>query len=152
MTDETFAVIWILSFGLYFAIYTFWIPLKTQKRIEDWLRGSESDETLLLALEVVVRRIREQTLIDFEEFMLPQARENLQKFWSGAMGNVAKEMKNSEEGSNLHMMHNIANELSGQPWYVQALGSKLMPMIAEATQKEGGKPKPPLNEGMGLLK
>ena len=56
MTDETFAVIWILSFGLYFAIYTFWIPLKTQKRIEDWLRGSESDETLLLALEVVVKR------------------------------------------------------------------------------------------------
>jgi hypothetical protein len=151
MTNIEFGLIWALSFLLYLLIYTYWIPLKTQKRIETWLRSSESDETLLEALEIIVRRIREQTLIDFEEFMLPQARDNLQKFWSGAMGNVAKEMKNSEEGSNLHLLHNIANELSGQPWYVQALGSKLMPMIAEASQKEG-KPKPSQIEGMGLRK
>ena len=136
MTDETFAVIWILSFGLYFLIYTFWIPRKTQMRIETWLRDSESDETLLLALDVIVKRIREQTLIDFEEFMLPQARKNLQKFWSGAMGNVAKEMKNSEEGSQLSMMHNIANELSGQPWYVQAAASKLLPIIENASKTQ----------------
>ena len=149
MTDETFAVIWILSFGLYFLIYTFWIPRKTQMRIETWLRDSESDETLLLALDVIVKRIREQTLIDFEEFMLPQARKNLQKFWSGAMGNVAKEMKNSEEGSQLSMMHNIANELSDQPWYVQALGSKLMPILAK--QVKEGKTDKVAEVGMGLL-
>jgi len=151
MNDTTFAVIWILSFGLYFLVYTFWIPLRTRKNIETWLRSSESDETLLMSLEVIVKRIREQTLIDFEEFMLPQARENLQKFWAGAMGNVAKEMKNSEEGSNLHMMHNIANELSDQPWYVQALGSKLLPMIAKATSKEGTQ-ETFKSVGMGLQK
>ena len=150
MNDETFAVIWILSFGLYFLIYTFWIPLKTQRRIENWLRDSESDETLLLALDVIVKRIREQTLVDFEEFMLPQARENLQKFWAGAMGNVAKEMKNSEEGSNLNMLHNIANELSGQPWYVQALGSKLMPIIQKSIDEGKGAEKV-AEVGMGLL-
>ena len=150
MTDTTFAVIWILSFGLYFLIYTFWIPLKTQRRIENWLRDSESDETLLLALDVIVKRIREQTLVDFEEFMLPQARENLQKFWAGAMGNVAKEMKNSEEGSNLNMLHNIANELSGQPWYVQALGSKLMPIIQKSIDEGKGAEKV-AEVGMGLL-
>tara|TARA_R100001530_G_scaffold106023_1_gene74044 strand:- start:155 stop:616 length:462 start_codon:yes stop_codon:yes gene_type:complete len=150
MSDETFALIWILSFGLYFLIYTFWIPLKTQRRIENWLRDSESDETLLLALDVIVKRIREQTLVDFEEFMLPQARENLQKFWAGAMGNVAKEMKNSEEGSNLNMLHNIANELSGQPWYVQALGSKLMPIIQKSIDEGKGSEKV-AEVGMGLL-
>ena len=149
MNDTTFAVIWILSFGLYFLIYTFWIPLKTQRRIEDWLRDSESDETLLLALEVIVKRIREQTLIDFEEFMLPQARKNLQKFWSGAMGNVAKEMKNSKEGSNLSMLHNMASELSDQPWYVQALGSKLMPMLAKTMEE--GESDGVASVGMGLL-
>ncbi len=152
MTDETFAVIWILSFGLYFLIYSFWIPLRTQKKIEVWLRGSESDETLLLALEVVVKRIREQTLIDFEEFMLPQARENLQKFWSGAMGNVAKEMKKTEEGGQLNIMHNVASALQNESWYVQALGSKLLPMIAEATRSSEGKPKPSQTDGMGLRK
>ena len=150
MNDETFALIWVLSFLLYLVIYTYWIPLKTQKRIENWLRDSESDETLLLALDVIVKRIREQTLVDFEEFMLPQARENLQKFWAGAMGNVAKEMKNSEEGSNLNMLHNIANELSGQPWYVQALGSKLMPIIQKSIDEGKGAEKV-AEVGMGLL-
>ena len=150
MTDETFALIWILSFGLYFLVYTFWIPLRTQKRIEYWLRSEESDETLLLALGVIVKRIREQTLIDFEEYMLPLARKNLQKFFSGAMGNVAKEMKEGEEGSKMKMMHDIANELSDQPWYVQMLGSKLMPILAKASKEAKPNIKPDI--GMGLQK
>ena len=75
-------------------------------------------------------------LIDFEEFMLPQARENLKKFWAGAMGNAAKELKNSEEGAGMSMLHNLASELDGQPWYIQALGSKLLPAITEAAKKQ----------------
>ena len=149
MTDQLFALIWILSFGLYFLVYTFWIPLRTRKNIETWLRSDESDETLLMSLEVIVKRIREQTLVDFEEFMLPQARENFQKFFSGAMGNVAKEMKNSEEGSNLSMLHNMASSLSDQPWYVHAVGSKLIPMLAKSIAE--GKSDSVAKVGMGLL-
>jgi len=151
MTDATFAAIWILSFGLYLLIYTYWIPLRTQQRIEEWLRSEESDETLLMSLEVITKRIREQMLIDFEEFMLPQARENLQKFWAGAMGAAAKEMKNSDQGAGLSLMHNIASELDGQPWYIQALGSKLLPAITEAVKKQ---PKSTEKQilGMGLQK
>jgi len=108
----------------------------TQKRIETWLRSEESDETLLMSLEVITKRIREQMLIDFEEFMLPQARENLKKFWAGAMGSAAKELKNSEEGAGMSMLHNLASELDGQPWYIQALGSKLLPAITEAAKKQ----------------
>lgn len=151
MSETEFALIWALSFLLYLLIYTYWIPLKTQKRIENWLKDSESDETLLEALEVIVKRIREQTLIDFEEYMLPQARENLQKFWSGAMGNAAKELKKTEEGGQLSLMANMASELSGQPWYVQAAASKLMPILQEAASKEG-KPTPKVKRGMGLRK
>jgi len=136
MTDLTFALIWILSFFLYLGIYTWHIPLRTQKKIESWLKSDESDETLLLSLEVITKKIREQMLIDFEEFMLPQARENLQKFWAGAMGNAAKELKGSEEGSNLSLLHNITQDLSGQPWYVQALASKMLPMITEAVKTQ----------------
>jgi len=136
MNDETFYAIWIFSFFLYFTIYTIWIPLKTQKKIESWLKSSESDETLLMSLDVITKKIREQMLIDFEEFMLPQARESLQKFWSGAMGNAAKELKGSEEGSNLSLLHNITQDLSGQPWYVQALASKMLPMITEAVKTQ----------------
>jgi len=151
MTDAMIAAIWILSFGLYFLIYTYHIPLMTQKRIETWLRSEESDETLLMSLEVITKRIREQMLIDFEEFMLPQARENLKKFWAGAMGAAAKEMKHSEEGGQLSLMHTIANDLSDQPWYIQALGSKLLPAITEAVKKQ---PKSTEKQilGMGLQK
>ena len=136
MTDQLFFLIWIGSFFLYFTIYTIWIPLKTQKKIESWLMSSESDETLLSSLDVITKKIREQMLIDFEEFMLPQARENLQKFWAGAMGNAAKELKGSDEGSNLSLLHNITQDLSGQPWYVQALASKMLPMITEAVKTQ----------------
>jgi len=136
MTDEQFFIVWILSFFLYLGIYTWHIPLRTQKKIESWLKSSESDETLLMSLDVITKKIREQMLIDFEEFMLPQARESFQKFWMGAMGNAAKELKGSEEGSNLSILHNITQDLSGQPWYVQALASKMLPMITDAVKTQ----------------
>ena len=151
MTDIEFALIWALSFLLYLLIYTYWIPLKTQKRIETWLRSSESDETLLEALEIIVKRIREQTLMDFEEFMMPRARESLQKFWSGAMGNAVKEIGKTEEGSKLAMLSNMAKDLEGQPWYVQAMASKLLPVIQKASETQGGASKV-AEIGMGLQK
>jgi len=136
MTDAAFYLFALISFVIYFIIYTYYVPLKTQQKIESWLKSSESDETLLMSLDVITKKIREQMLIDFEEFMLPQARESLQKFWSGAMGNAAKELKGSEEGSNLSLLHNITQDLSGQPWYVQALASKMLPMITEAVKTQ----------------
>jgi len=151
LSDEQFFVVWILSFFLYLGIYTWHIPLRTQKKIESWLRSDESDETLLMSLEVITKKIREQMLIDFEEFMLPQARENLQKFWAGAMGNAAKELKGSEEGSNLSLLHNITQDLSGQPWYVQALASKMLPMITEAVKTQPKRTSDAVL-GMGLQK
>jgi len=151
MNDTTVAAIWILSFGLYLLIYTYWIPLRTQEKIESWLKSAESDDTLLMSLEVITKKIREQMLIDFEEFMLPQARENLQKFWAGAMGNAAKELKNSDQGAGLSLLHSLTSELEGQPWYIQALGSKLLPAITEAAKTQV-KPKETQILGMGLQK
>jgi hypothetical protein len=89
--------------------------------------------------------------MDFEEFMMPRARESLQKFWSGAMGNAVKEIGKTEEGSKLQMLSSMAQDLSGQPWYVQAMASKLLPIIENASKTEGGATKAP-NVGMGLSK
>ena len=151
MNDETFAVIWVLSFLLYLVIYTFWIPLKTQERIEDWLLSDESDETLVQSLEVIVKEIRKTTLHDFEEFMLPRAKEAAQKFWSGAMGNAAKSLGKTEEGSQLQILSDMAKDLSNQPWYVQAAASKLLPIMENAgkTPKGGDKTG---SSGMGIRK
>ena len=151
MNDETFAVIWVLSFLLYLVIYTFWIPLKTQERIEDWLLSNESDETLVQSLEVIIKEIRNTTLVDFEEFMLPRAKEAAQKFWSGAMGNAAKQLGKTEEGSQLNMLSEMAKDLSGQPWYVQAAASKFLPMLQNAAgaEKVAGST---VSKGIGLRK
>jgi len=151
MTDQLFFLVWFLSFGLYLVIYTWWIPLKTQKKIESWLKSSESDATLLMSLDVITKKIREQMLIDFEEFMLPQARESFQKFWAGAMGNAAKELKGSEEGSQLSMLHSMTQDLSGQPWYVQALASKMLPMLTDAAKNQSKRTTDTVL-GMGLQK
>jgi len=123
-----------MSFSLYLLIYTYWIPLKTQKKIETWLLSSESDAALNEGLDVIVKSIREQTLQDFEEFMMPSARESLKKFWAGAMGAAAREMQGSEQGSQMSMMHSMAEELKDQPWYVQAAASKLIPIINKAAE------------------
>ena len=151
MTDQMFFLVWFLSFGLYLVIYTWWIPIRTRKNIEAWLKSSESDKTLLMSLDVITKKIREQMLIDFEEFMLPQARESFQKFWTGAMGHAAKELKNSDQGSNLSLMHSITKELENQPYYIQMLGAKLLPIITEAAKKQPiGKSVAEI--GMGLQK
>ena len=149
MNDEQFIIVWIMSFLLYLVIYTFWIPLKTQKKIETWLLSSESDSALNEGLEVIVKSIREQTLHDFEEFMLPRARESLKKFWGGAMGNAAKELGKGEEGSQLSLLHNMTKDLSGQPWYVQAAASKLLPIMQNAAKTDSNAVKT-LKGGMGL--
>jgi len=151
MTDQLFALIWLVSFILYFTIYTLWIPLKTQQRIESWLMSDESNETLLSSLEVITTKIREQLLIDFEEFMLPQARDSFKNFWNGAMGNAAQELSKTDEGAQLSIMHGMANELKDQPWYVQAAASKLLPLINKATETQADATVTPL-KGLGLRK
>jgi len=151
MTDNTFYLIWLISFFLYFVIYTFWIPYRTQVRIEQWLRSEDSDDTLLLSMGVIVKSIREQALHDFEEFMLPRARESLTKFWSGAMGNAVKEIGKTEEGSKARMFSDMAKDLSGQPWYVQQLATKFLPIIENATKTQGNA-KQTLEKGLGLRK
>lgn len=151
MTDDQFIAIWLISFFLYFIIYTFWIPYRTQVRIEQWLRSEESDDTLLLSMGIIVKSIREQALQDFEEFMLPRARESLQKFWSGAMGNAVKEIGKTEEGSKLSMLSSMAQDLSGQPWYIQAMATKFLPIIENATKIQENA-KQTVEKGLGMRK
>ena len=136
MTNDEFMVVWALSFLLYLVIYTWWIPYRTQRHIEKWLRSEDSDETLILSLGVIVKSIREQALVDFEEFMLPRARESFKNFWNGAMGNAVKEIGKTEEGSKLAMVSSMAESLKNESWYVQALASKLLPVLEKASKSE----------------
>ena len=114
--------------------------------------SEESNETLLASLGVITDQIRNQTLVDFEEVMIPQARKAAIDFWNGAMGNAAKELGKSEEGSQLSIMHNMAKELEGQPWYVQMLSSKLIPLINKAAEAHQGNATAEPMKRLGLRK
>jgi len=52
-------------------------------------------------------------------------RGRLQKFYEGAAGSAAKTLGKGGEG----MAAGILNELSNEPWYVQAIAQKLMPTL-----------------------
>ena len=151
MTNNDFILVWLLSFLLYLVIYTWWIPHRTQVHIEKWLRSEDSDETLVLSLQVIIKAIREQALVDFEEFMLPRARDSFKNFWNGAMGNAVKEIGKTEEGSKLHMISSMADSLKDESWFVQALASKFLPAIEKASKSE---PLAKMSKeiGMGLRK
>jgi len=151
MTDQMFFLVWFLSFGLYLVIYTWWIPVRTRKNIEAWLMSEESDKTLLASLEVITSKIREQLLVDFEEFMLPQARDSFKNFWNGAMGNAAQELAKTDEGGQLSIMHSMADSLKNESWFVQAAASKLIPLITKAAENQGNATTTPV-EGLGLAK
>jgi len=146
-----FFLVWFLSFGLYLVIYTWWIPVRTRKNIEAWLMSEESDKTLLASLEVITSKIREQLLVDFEEFMLPQARDSFKNFWNGAMGNAAQELAKTEEGGQLSLMHNLADSLKNESWFVQAAASKLIPLLSKAAENQTDATVTPL-KGLGLAK
>jgi len=151
MTDAAFYLFALISFGIYFIIYTYYVPLKTQQKIESWLKSSESDKTLLMSLDVITEKIREQMLIDFEEFMIPQARKAAIDFWNGAMGNAAQELAKTEEGGQLSLMHNLADSLKNESWFVQAAASKILPLISKAAIKQGNAPQT-ASKGIGLGK
>ena len=86
---------------------------------------------------MITGKIRETMLVDYEEFMLPQARESLKKFWAGAMGAAAKEIGSTAEGGQMSLMHSMTEELQHQPWYIQAAASKLIPVISKAAESSG---------------
>jgi hypothetical protein len=151
MTDLAFYLFALISFGIYFIIYTYYVPLKTQQKIESWLKSSESDKTLLMSLDVITEKIREQMLIDFEEFMIPQARKAAIDFWNGAMGNAAQELAKTEEGGQMSLMHNLADSLKNESWFVQAAASKLIPLLSKAATKQGNAPQT-ASKGIGLGK
>jgi len=54
----------------------------------------------------------------------------IQKFYEGAAGATARSMGGDPEG----LAANMLKELSSEPWYVQAIASKLMGPLQNATE------------------
>ena len=60
-------------------------------------------------------------------------RGRIQKFYEGAAGKAAQVMVGEKEG----FAANMLKEISQEPWYVQAIASKLLPSLEKASEGLG---------------
>jgi len=97
--------------------------------VEHWLSEIESGR---IDLPSVLESYTESLLAHFDALLFGYKpddgsdfiRGRLQKFYEGAAGSAAKSLGKGEG-----MAAGILNELSNEPWYVQAIAQKLMPAL-----------------------
>jgi len=101
-----------------------------QSVVRHWIEEIESGR---IDLPHVLESYTESLLAHFDALLFgfkPDdgsdfVRGRLQKFYEGAAGSAAKTLGKGGEG----MAAGILNELSNEPWYVQAIAQKLMPTL-----------------------
>ena len=99
--------------------------------------SEESDETLLASLSVITNKIREQALVDFEEFYDPSSEKERNRFFGTVLwGMLPKNWARRRKDRSCLLLHSMTEELKDQPWYVQAAASKLIPVIQKAADNK----------------
>ena len=97
--------------------------------VRHWIEEIESGR---IDLPQVLESYTESLLAHFDSLLFGYktddgsdfVRGRLQKFYEGAAGSAAKSLGKGEG-----MAAGILNELSNEPWYVQAIAQKLMPAL-----------------------
>jgi len=115
------------------ALYTFWIiprvALKTNNLFEE--RMLDKTWNIPAMLEDYTEHLLgnvDALFFGFTDEDGTKKRGKIQKFYEGAAGKAAQAM--GKEG----LPAGILNELSNEPWYVQAIAQKLLPSLQKATE------------------
>jgi len=117
----------IMLVGIYQLVL---LKMIRQSVVRHWIEEIESGR---IDLPHVLESYTESLLAHFDALLFgfkPDdgsdfVRGRLQKFYEGAAGSAAKTLGKGGEG----MAAGILNELSNEPWYVQAIAQKLMPTL-----------------------
>jgi len=117
----------IMLVGIYQLVL---LKMIRQSVVRHWIEEIESGR---IDLPQVLESYTESLLAHFDALLFgykPEdgsdfVRGRLQKFYEGAAGSAAKTLGKGGEG----MAAGILNELSNEPWYVQAIAQKLMPTL-----------------------
>jgi len=100
--------------------------------VEHWLAEIESGRIFLpKVLESYTGELLGQVDALFFGYVGEDGKKNrgrIQKFYEGAAGKAAQAMGGEEGG----LAANMLKELSGEPWYVQAIAQKLLPTLQRA--------------------
>jgi len=132
MSQEILFLIFLaLEAVMLVTIYQVFLLKMIRKAVVDhWLSEIESGR---IDLPSVLESYTESLLAHFDALLFGYkpddgsdfVRGRLQKFFEGAAGATARKMGGDPEGLAANMM----KELSNEPWYVQAIMSKLMPTL-----------------------
>jgi len=131
MSQEILFLIFLaLEAVMLVTIYQVFLLKMIRKAVVDhWLSEIESGR---IDLPSVLESYTESLLAHFDALLFGYkpddgsdfVRGRLQKFYEGAAGSAAKSLGKGEG-----MAAGILNELSSEPWYVQAIAQKLMPAL-----------------------
>ena len=131
MSQEILFLIFLaLEAVMLVGIYQIFLLKMIRKAVVDhWLSEIESGR---IDLPSVLESYTESLLAHFDALLFGYkpddgsdfVRGRLQKFYEGAAGSAAKSLGKGEG-----MAAGILNELSNEPWYVQAIAQKLMPAL-----------------------
>jgi len=131
MSQEILFLIFLaLEAVMLVSIYQIFLLKMIRKAVvEHWLSEIESGR---IDLPSVLESYTESLLAHFDALLFGYKpddgsdfiRGRLQKFYEGAAGSAAKSLGKGEG-----MAAGILNELSNEPWYVQAIAQKLMPAL-----------------------
>jgi len=131
MSQEILFLIFLaLEAVMLVTIYQVFLLKMIRKAVVDhWLSEIESGR---IDLPSVLESYTESLLAHFDALLFGYkpddgsdfVRGRLQKFYEGAAGSAAKSLGKGEG-----MAAGILNELSNEPWYVQAIAQKLMPAL-----------------------
>jgi hypothetical protein len=103
-------------------LYNFWvIPKVSKKTITQW-------EEKMLSGEFDVPAMLE----GYTDHLMERMSEFMIGFFHSAAANAAKKIGKTDEGGQLNLVRGMLDNLSDEPWYIQALAPRLLNLLETA--------------------
>ena len=141
MSQEFLFLLFMIAEGIFLVVLyqAYLVPrVISPKVVEHWLTEIESGR---INLPQVLESYTGELIGNIDALLFgykPKdgsdfVRGRIQKFYEGAAGKAAQVMVGEKEG----FAANMLKEISQEPWYVQAIASKLLPSLEKASEGLG---------------
>ena len=140
MSQESLFLLFMIFEGVFLVVLyqAYLVPrVISPKVVEHWLTEIESGRIdlpqVLESYTGEIMRNIDGLLFGYVDQDGKKNRGRIQKFYEGAAGKAAQVMVGEKEG----FAANMLKEISQEPWYVQAIASRLIPSLEKASEGLG---------------
>ena len=140
MSQEFLFLLFMIFEGIFLVVLyqAYLVPrVISPKVVEHWLTEIESGRIdlpqVLKSYTGEIMRNIDALLFGYVDQDGKKNRGRIQKFYEGAAGKAAQVMVGEKEG----FAANMLKEISQEPWYVQAIASRLIPSLEKASEGLG---------------